>query len=204
MIAKVIASAETRALAIGRLAAALGEFTIEGIRTNIPFLTTLLNLPAFRDGSIDTAYIDREADALAAMISSAAPARTSSPSEIGSAIGDVGAATGNPHVAVSFDPWSPSSPVQGGTRASTSQAPPPPVRRRHTAGAQTLAAPMPATVIKIHVKAGDAVRKGDTILVLEAMKMELPIRAPGDARIAAVRCREGELVQADATLVELT
>jgi biotin carboxyl carrier protein len=35
------------------------------------------------------------------------------------------------------------------------------------------------------------------------MKMELPLRAPGDATVAAVRCREGELVQADAVLVEL-
>jgi biotin carboxyl carrier protein len=46
------------------------------------------------------------------------------------------------------------------------------------------------------------VKKGDTILVLEAMKMELPIRAPGDARVKAICCREGELVAADAILVE--
>ena len=61
---------------------------------------------------------------------------------------------------------------------------------------------MPATVLKILVKAGDAVKKGDTVLVLEAMKMELPVRAPADATIGAVRCREGELVPADATLIE--
>jgi len=196
MIAKVIASAETRALAIGRLAAALDEFTIEGIRTNIPFLATLLDLPAFQDGSIDTAYVDREADALAASISHAPASRSSSPSDVEPAIG-------NPPSPASFDPWNPSSPARGGARASTRHAAPPPVRRHHTAAAQALTAPMPATVIKIHVKAGDAVKKGDTILVLEAMKMELPIRAPGDARIAAVCCREGELVPADTTLVEL-
>jgi biotin carboxyl carrier protein len=66
-----------------------------------------------------------------------------------------------------------------------------------------LSAPMPATVIKVHVKPGDAVKKGDTVVLLEAMKMELPIRATGDAVVAAVHCREGELVQADAPLVEL-
>ena len=196
MIAKVIASAETRALAIARLAAALREFTIEGIRTNIPFLTTLLDLPAFHDGSIDTAYIDREWDALAATISYAPASRAPSTPEVGPAID-------NSQSAVSFDPWGPSSLVRSGARASTPQAAPPPVRRQHTTSAQTLAAPMPATVIKVHVKAGDVVKKGDTILVLEAMKMELPIRAPGDARIAAVCCREGDLVQADTTLVEL-
>jgi biotin carboxyl carrier protein len=61
---------------------------------------------------------------------------------------------------------------------------------------------MPATVLKVQVKPGDAVRKGDIVVVLEAMKMELPVRAVGDAVVAAVCCREGELVQADAVLVE--
>jgi acetyl/propionyl-CoA carboxylase alpha subunit len=68
--------------------------------------------------------------------------------------------------------------------------------------AHALTAPMPATVLKVHVKPGDAVKKGQIVVVLEAMKMELPIRALGDAVVAAVLCREGELIQADATLVE--
>jgi biotin carboxyl carrier protein len=61
---------------------------------------------------------------------------------------------------------------------------------------------MPATVIKVHVRAGDAVKKGDIVVVLEAMKMELPLRALGDGIVSTVLCREGELVQADATLIE--
>ena len=69
--------------------------------------------------------------------------------------------------------------------------------------AQALAAPMPATVIKVVAAAGQLVKKGDTIVVLEAMKMELPIRAPADGTVTAIRCREGELVQAEAVLVEL-
>ena len=68
---------------------------------------------------------------------------------------------------------------------------------------QAVTAPMPATVIKVLVTPGSAVRKGDTMVVLEAMKMELPIRAPGDGTVLVVNCREGELVQPDATLVEL-
>src|SRR6476469_1527362 len=47
--------------------------------------------------------------------------------------------------------------------------------------AQALSAPMPATVLKILVAPGAPVRKGDTLLILEAMKMELPVRAPADA-----------------------
>jgi acetyl/propionyl-CoA carboxylase alpha subunit len=78
-----------------------------------------------------------------------------------------------------------------------------PRRAAHATGPQALTAPMPATVIKVLVAAGAAVKKGDTILLLEAMKMELPIRAPADATVLAVHCREGEMVQPDTTLVEL-
>jgi len=67
--------------------------------------------------------------------------------------------------------------------------------------AHALTAPMPATVIKVQVKPGDTVKKGAIVVVLEAMKMELPVRASGDGVVSAVCCREGELVAADATLV---
>lgn len=69
--------------------------------------------------------------------------------------------------------------------------------------AQSLTAPMPATVIKVLVAPGVPVKKGDSVLVLEAMKMELPVRAPADAVVTTVNCREGELVQPDKVLVEL-
>ncbi|MGE0449952.1 MAG: acetyl-CoA carboxylase biotin carboxyl carrier protein subunit [Vicinamibacterales bacterium] len=71
------------------------------------------------------------------------------------------------------------------------------------AGRQFLSTPMPATVLRVLAAEGDRVRKGDTLVVLEAMKMELPIRAESDAAVVEVRCREGDLVQADAVLVEL-
>jgi 3-methylcrotonyl-CoA carboxylase alpha subunit len=74
---------------------------------------------------------------------------------------------------------------------------------RHDGGRYDLTAPMPATVVKILVSAGQTVKHGETLVVLEAMKMELPIRAPADAVVQAVNCREGELVQPERTLVEL-
>jgi biotin carboxyl carrier protein len=75
---------------------------------------------------------------------------------------------------------------------------------RRTAHAQgALTAPMPATIIEIKVGAGDVVRKGDILIVLEAMKMELPVRAPGDGRVKAVHCRPGDLVQPEMSLIEL-
>ena len=66
-----------------------------------------------------------------------------------------------------------------------------------------MTAPMPATVLKVLVTAGSQVKKGETLVILEAMKMELPLRAPADAIVTAVGCHEGELVQPDAVLVEL-
>ena len=79
--------------------------------------------------------------------------------------------------------------------------------RRRPAGrafpGEAVTAPMPATVIKINVKPGDAVKKGDIVILLEAMKMELPVRAPDSGTVRAIRCREGELVDADAVLLEL-
>jgi biotin carboxyl carrier protein len=84
-------------------------------------------------------------------------------------------------------------------------AAPPPARRSGPGEtAQALTAPMPATVISIRVQPGSVVKKGDTVVILEAMKMELPIRSPADATVTAVHCREGELVQPDAILVELS
>ena len=60
-----------------------------------------------------------------------------------------------------------------------------PVRRRDRAGQDALAAPMPATVTRILVEVGQQVARGDTLLLLEAMKMELPIKAPHDGRVTA-------------------
>jgi acetyl/propionyl-CoA carboxylase alpha subunit len=74
--------------------------------------------------------------------------------------------------------------------------------RPSTRQTRSLTAPMPATVIKVQVKPGDTVKKGTIVVVLEAMKMELPMRASGDGVVSAVRCHEGELVAADAPLVD--
>ena len=76
-------------------------------------------------------------------------------------------------------------------------------RRKPAAHHASLAAPMPATVLRINVAPGDTVKRGATLLVLEAMKMELPVRAPGDGTVTAISCREGDLVQPGAPLIEM-
>jgi acetyl/propionyl-CoA carboxylase alpha subunit len=67
-----------------------------------------------------------------------------------------------------------------------------------------LSAPMPATVVKILVSPGDRVRAGDVLLILEAMKMELPVHATADGVVASIACRTGELVQPGQDLLEIT
>ena len=81
-----------------------------------------------------------------------------------------------------------------------------PAARRGGAAADhdALSAPMPATVTRIDVKPGDAVTAGDVVALLEARKMELPIRAPRDGIVARVNCKAGNLVQPGEPLVELT
>ncbi len=66
-----------------------------------------------------------------------------------------------------------------------------------------LCAPMPATVSAILVEPGAVVEAGDTLVRLEAMKMELAIRAPSPGCIATVDCRVGDLVQPGRPLVAL-
>jgi biotin carboxyl carrier protein len=63
--------------------------------------------------------------------------------------------------------------------------------------------PMPATVIAIQTAPGKTVAEGDTLIVLEAMKMELPIRAPRSGTVKAVHCAAGELVQPGVNLLEI-
>jgi biotin carboxyl carrier protein len=78
-----------------------------------------------------------------------------------------------------------------------------PARKRAGAAAGSLTAPMPATVVHVNVAVGDSVTRGDILVVLEAMKMELPVRAPADGRVTAVHCRPGELVQPETSLVDI-
>lgn len=66
-----------------------------------------------------------------------------------------------------------------------------------------LASPMPAKVADVKVAPGQQVARGDVLIMLEAMKMELPIRAPRDGRVKAIACKAGELVQPGVPLLEL-
>ena len=71
------------------------------------------------------------------------------------------------------------------------------------AGAATVAAPMPGTILKVNVQAGSVVKKGDVLMILEAMKMENEIMAPADATVASVNVAQGASGEAGAVLCTL-
>lgn len=64
-------------------------------------------------------------------------------------------------------------------------------------------APMGGKVIEVKVKVGDAVNEGDEVLILEAMKMELPVVATESGTVKEVKCGSGDAVDADAVLLVL-
>ena len=71
------------------------------------------------------------------------------------------------------------------------------------AGAVAVKAPMPGTIMKVNVAPGQAVKKGDVLCVLEAMKMENDISAPQDGTVASVNVQKGASVQSEEVLVTL-
>jgi acetyl/propionyl-CoA carboxylase alpha subunit len=175
LLAKLIAHGPTRDDALDRLARALDETEVTGVVTNLPFLRWLVSHPALRAGRTTTAFLVEH------------PPLSEPPPRAAAA------------------PW------QGGFRLNLSvpapQAPPDvdAAAQDHAGPAEqsALTAPMPGTVIRVSVSEGDRVAARQTLVVLEAMKMETPLVSPYEAVVRAVHVREGDRVAGGALLVEL-
>lgn len=89
----------------------------------------------------------------------------------------------------------PAAPAQAAAKPAAKAAPP--------AGATVVKAPMPGTIVSIKVNAGDTVKKGDVLVILEAMKMENEIMAPQDGKVVAVNTSNGVSVNTGDALVSL-
>jgi biotin carboxyl carrier protein len=75
------------------------------------------------------------------------------------------------------------------------------VGAKAASGFETLKAPMPGMVLAIPVQEGQAVKKGDTLVVLEAMKMENALKAPHDAVVGAIKAQAGKPVEKGTVLL---
>jgi acetyl/propionyl-CoA carboxylase alpha subunit len=176
MIAKLIAHGASREEAFDRLRDALHETEVEGVTTNLPFLRWLVSHPAVLAGDTTTAFLVEHPPL------SPAPLRLPA------------AAWRTP-----FRLNLPSPPVAAPPDVDALAA-----NHRGPSGEQSaVTAPMPGTVIRLLVAAGDSVRARQPLVVLEAMKMETPLSSPYDAVVRAVHVAEGDRVAGGAILVEL-
>jgi acetyl/propionyl-CoA carboxylase alpha subunit len=175
MIAKLIAHGGTRDEAIEKLRKALAETEVEGLVTNLPFLRWLVAHPVVRSGETTTAFLTDHPPL------SPLPARSADPVWNGS-----------------FRLNLPAASVSAAPDVDAAAH-----ERAQASSSGSVIAPMPGTVIHVKVAAGDRVVAGATLVVLEAMKMETPLRAPYDALVSAVLVEEGSAVAGGTLLVEL-
>ncbi len=174
MIAKLIAHGGTRDEAIEKLRKALAETEVEGLVTNLPFLRWLVAHPAFRAGETTTDFLTRYAPL------SPAPRLPSAPWRAGFRLN-------LPAPAVTAPPD-----LEGAAGGSDGGDVP-----------DELTAPMPGKIIRVLVSPGDRVESRATLVVIEAMKMEMPLAAPRAATVRAVCVSEGDVVARGMMLVEL-
>lgn len=96
-----------------------------------------------------------------------------------------------------------SAPVSAPKRVATPVAAPAAAPKAAAAGSVKIEAGAAGKVFKLEAKVGDAVKKGDTILILEIMKMETPVVAPSDGTVASIEVAVGDSVESGALLATL-
>ena len=102
-------------------------------------------------------------------------------------------------------------PAERGERTVAAAAPvapapvatPAPVAASTTVGGVTITSPMPGSILDVKVNIGDKVKYGQTLAVLEAMKMENDIPATQDGEVAEIKVKKGDIVETDAVLIVL-
>ncbi len=198
LLAKLIVTGSSRAGALERARRALDEFEVAGLPTVLPFHRKIVRDPAFTRApfSIYTRWIETEFENdIEPWSGSLEPTAPAAPRH--SMVVEVD----GKRIEVSL----PSRLSAAGSAASAAPAP----KRRgagsavSTSTGNSVKAPMQATVVKLAVADGDAVVKGDLILVLEAMKMEQPITAHKDGTIANISAAVGATVSSGHLLLNI-
>jgi acetyl-CoA/propionyl-CoA carboxylase biotin carboxyl carrier protein len=200
MIAKLIVTGKTREEALARSRRALAEMEVHGLPTVLPFHQKIVNDPAFIGSKgkfgIYTRWIETEFV-----------------NDIPEWNGIGGEAVANhPRnnvvVEVNGKRIEVSLPANLGGNSSTATAGAAPKRKSHAAASsgksgKTVVADMQSSVVKIAVAEGDVVEVGQTIIVLEAMKMEQPIKAHKAGTIANIKTEVGATVPAGTVLMDI-
>jgi len=188
LMAKLIVWGSDREMAINRGKRALREFKVRGVSTTIPAHLAVLDNEAFVEGRHHTRWME-ESVSLEGISPDAAP---SLPEDEEMTKRDITVEIGGRRFTVSY--WAPEPAVTGG-----------PTRRRppklSSAGQSeapdgVITAPMQGTIVKVHVEAGDPVKPGEPICVLEAMKMENEVTTPNGGEVVDLRVEPGDTVAA--------
>jgi acetyl-CoA/propionyl-CoA carboxylase biotin carboxyl carrier protein len=188
LIAKLVVWAPDRERAIARALRAIDEYQITGVATTLPAHRVVLEHPDFVAGEHYTKRVEDHVD-FGATSHDAAPvvAEDEALTERSMTV-----EVGSRRFAVRF--WAP-APVAPGPGAQRRR---PPARKGpsgpSTSGDGIIIAPMQGTIVKLSVAAGDSVEAGDSLLVLEAMKMENSVTSPVDGVVVELRVQAGDAV----------
>jgi acetyl-CoA/propionyl-CoA carboxylase, biotin carboxylase, biotin carboxyl carrier protein len=185
LMAKLIVWGPDRETAINRGRRALEEFVVQGVATTIPAHLAVLDHEDFVAGDHHTKWME-EVVALEGSAPSSAPAM---PEEEELIKRDITVEISGRRFRVAY--WAPEPAVGGQMRRR-----PPKLANSGQSGAPdgVVSAPMQGTIVKVHVKAGETVRSGDPICVLEAMKMENEVVSPADGDVVDLRVEPGDTV----------
>jgi acetyl-CoA/propionyl-CoA carboxylase biotin carboxyl carrier protein len=194
LLAKLIVTGRDRPQALERARRALGEFDVAGVHTTLPFLRAVLTEPAYAadgpDGfAVHTSWIEQDylpAAAAAGSSGAADPDDERVPIRIGRRWLTVGV----PGLTGARD-----GPLVLARQQAREQ-----LERAGQAAGDVVSAPMQGTVIRIEVAEGDEVTAGQLLAVVEAMKMENPLRAPQPGRITGLHICVGDTVAQGAVL----
>lgn len=198
LLGKVIAWAPTRLQAAVGLSQALKQLHVVGISHNGGYLGAVLDNDAFLAGDVHTAFLsDHDTQISAALIRRG----QSKPQTAGTAWGALsGWRNGG---STSFTQQFHWSPLFNGAEASPACRPETLLGSAAAATAQqALKAPLPGRIISVLVTAGETVKAGAPLLIMEAMKMEHTLRASADVEVASLHCASDDMVQPDQLLME--
>jgi len=197
MIAKLIVTGPTRADAVARAKRALGEYLIEGVDTTIPAHLQILSDDRFLTGEITTRLVEDSMD-FTDVGRSTAPTL---PEEEELSEREMTVEVGGRRFTVKYWAKVMTAPGSGKRIAPRRKAP---KLSGHGGGGPSegaVVAPMQGTIVKIHHKAGSAVKAGEPVCVLEAMKMENEIKANASGEIVELRVQVGDTVTPGAILM---